>query len=128
MFFVVCLMLCKCQSNSQDGRITAKGIYEYKDVRVVVKDQSYNVRYLMLSSTGDTLINNGNFSSLHRWALLLDKDRTLWVFSSDIGHSFWKLDTKSGKYIEHPLVAPIHTDSLSAEVYSTLKLFHPYNN
>lgn len=126
---LVCLtlILTSCNStNWQGGRITKEGVYQTKEVKIVVGEHNYAVNYVMLSAKGDTLIApSRTFSSVQRWAFHLDSDQSLWVFSSDIGHSCWRRNSSNGKYFQLEYLWPISKDSISADVYSTFKTFNP---
>ena len=54
----------------------------------------------MMDGSGDELLRTKHiFSDFHKWVLYLDKDKSLWVLSSDIGDGVWKWDSKSSQYI-----------------------------
>jgi hypothetical protein len=128
-FLLLTLGSCKSQPRWDGGKITKEGVYENEDFKIIAIDEDNSLVYFMLDSKGDTLIRSDKkFSMFHRWALQLDKDQTLWVLSSDIGHGCWKKDPITHKYIKRDFFGPILKDSIPVEVYSTLKLFHPYSS
>jgi len=129
LFLLLSVSSCEAQSKWDGGKITKTGVYQYDSLKLIVNDSNHRVEYFMLNSKGDTLIiSDRKFSTFHRWALQIDKDRNLWVLSSDIGHSCWKRSIENGKYIKQEFFGPISKDSIPAEIYNTLKLFHPYSS
>jgi len=101
-FVIICLTVICCSKNNavwESGTIFEEGTYEAKSIQIIVQENNNLVDFKVLDHHGNMLIQNPHtFSSLHRWALYLDKDESLWVLSSDIGHYIFKKDTTSGTY------------------------------
>jgi hypothetical protein len=129
-FLLIALWLsCKSQTKWDGGAITKEGVYVNEEFKIIVILEEYSVDYFLLDSSGDTLVRSDRkFSTVHKWALQLDKDQTLWVFSSDIGHGCWQRDPTNKKYFKREFVGSMPIDLMPAEVYNTLKKFHPYSN
>ncbi len=124
------LTITACKNNKQwsGGEINTAGNYKYGDLEIIVEKNDRAVDYSMLNLKGDTLVKSENrFSPFQRWALYLDDDKTLWVFSSDIGDICWKKDSVSHKYVKHEFLGLIPKDSIPADVFETLRKFYPYN-
>jgi hypothetical protein len=116
------------RENWEGGIITDVGKYEHQDYTVYVNDPNFLIEYYMLNGKGDTVLSaNHKFNTFQSWALHLDKELNLWVFSSDIGHSRWQRDSLSGRYKEHEYWGEIPLDSIPKDVYETLSKFYPYN-
>jgi hypothetical protein len=124
IFIVFYLGSCSSEPEWKGGIITEAGVYDNGMLKVVVKDQDYALSYLMVRSNRDTLFcSDREFSSFHRWALHLDNENNLWIFSSDIGHACWKKDLTHETYNKQEYFGPISKDSIPADVYNTLKYF-----
>lgn len=120
---------CQPQHNWEGSRINKVGVYKNNHLKIIASELDYQIDYIVLDSKGVTLIISDNkFSSFQRWALHLDGDENLWVFSSDIGDACWKKDSVYGKYIKHEFTKLLSKDDLSPEVWYTLKEFHPYSS
>jgi len=126
-FLALMLMFCTNKPDSECGSITKVGIYKCSSLRISVKKQNNSIEYYLMSSDGDTLVRDGRFSPFHKWALQIDSNKNLWVLSSDVGNSCWILDSISKKYFKKEFNYIIPSDSVPLEIYSTLKLFHPYS-
>ena len=128
-FLFLSITSCKAQSSWEGGgKINKVGIYENENIKIIVTENDDQIEYFMFDFLEDTLVKSDRkFSSFQRWALHLDKDVNLWVFSSDIGHSCWKRDTANRKYVNQKFIGGLLRDSISEEVWNTLKEFYPYN-
>ena len=130
IFILLLFPFAACNSQSQwvGGKISKAGVYEYQGLQIIVTDFDHILEYYMLNVDGDTLVSTDQkFSSFQRWAIHLDKDKNLWVFSSDIGDACWERDPSSEQYAKREFIGLIPKDSIPAEVYNTLKEFHPYS-
>jgi hypothetical protein len=126
--FFLYLTSCGIQDSWTGGRVTDVGDYNTGTLRVVVTEDNNSINYSMFDSDGNILVKSDrNFSSFQKWALHLDNAANLWVFSSDIGHSCWARDTVKKRYIKREFVGSMPIDSMQRDVYTTLKLFHPFS-
>lgn len=95
--------LLSCTDSNSDwreGAIRKAGNYSYKDslyINVDVEDKL--VKFKITNSSNNEIAHNmHDFSDLHEWALYLDKDKSLWVLSSDLGYSKWKWNPQTNQY------------------------------
>lgn len=125
------LIALSCKESACDwkgGEITNYGNYCNSHVKIKVYEKDNYLKYEMRNREEDIIISNDeNISVVHRWALFLDDEKNLWVFSSDIGHSCWIKGIGTKGYVKREFVGQISKDSIPAEVYATLKRFHPYS-
>jgi hypothetical protein len=96
-------LLLSCTHTVKDwsgGSITKPGNYIYKDSLVLqVEIENSLVEFKMTDVAGNEIVRNKyDFSDFHKWALYLDKDKSLWVFSSDIGDGLWKRNPETNQY------------------------------
>jgi len=129
LFLLFYLVSCSSSHKWPGGIITDDGVYENNGLKIIVTDHDHSIDYVVFDSKGGTLIKSDRkFSSFQRWALHLDRDQNLWVFSSDVGDACWKIEPTNKKYIKREFYGLISKDSIPGEVYNTLKHFHPYNS
>jgi hypothetical protein len=66
--------------------------------------------------------NRDDISTFQKWAFFFHKDKkTLWVFSSDVGHTYWQLDSLTGKYNYFEMEYPFEKERIPEEVRSVMK-------
>lgn len=126
LFSLGLLILLSCTNNVRDwkgGSIRKTGNYVYRDSLSIEVDIEDNlVKYKMKDGSGNELLRNKyDFSNLHRWVLYLDEDKTLWVFSSDIGDGIWKWDPKTNRYIYSPFDHHLTGREVPRYLYNDLK-------
>ena len=99
---VFSLLICcnHTEKNWIGGAVWKPGTYVHKDSSIKLKvyiDDKF-VRYIMWDNKNNELLrSNRNISDLHKWVIYLDKGKSLWVLSSDIGDARWS-KTPSGIY------------------------------
>ncbi|MFM7854925.1 MAG: hypothetical protein ACKO96_24100 [Flammeovirgaceae bacterium] len=107
------------------GEITDYGTYCNDDFKINVYEKDNYLKYEVRNKKEDVIIRqNVNISIVHHWGLFLDNDKNLWVFSSDIGDSIWKMDSLTGKYNNRIFHHWLTRDSVPSELYaSSLRRF-----
>ena len=130
-YIALILIIYSCESSTEhrNGRvITDTGVYKHNGLSIHVIDQNDQVLYTILDSKGDTLITKDRaFSMFQKWAIHIDQNMNVWVFSSDIGHSCWIKNHLNKRYEKHEFLGKINTDSIPDEVFNTLSNFYPYS-
>jgi len=126
--FVVIFLTAICCSKSntdwETGAIVEEGTYATKDIQIIVQNNEDLVDFKVLDNHGNILVQNPHvFSSLHRWALYLDKDESLWVFSSDIGHYIFRKDISTGRYQYSQFDHFLTKDEVPEYIYNDLESF-----
>lgn len=125
--FTLCISCNRVHENWCGRGIFEEGDYSCKANRIIVEDDGH-VKYTMLDVDGDTLVRNQrSFSSFHKWALHLDSNMNLWVFSSDIGSFVWYKDVNTGLYYKTHENRKFHVDSIPTDVLNTAKLLYRDN-
>ena len=128
MFFFCTIARDKRPQEIGIGRIDDFGNYKYRDLNIQVNEVDDQVEYLVWNAKGDTLITcDDRFNKFQKWALHIDSQRNLWVFSSDIGHSCWYYDSIGHFYNKHEFQGRIGKSEMSNDVYVTLSDFYPYS-
>ena len=126
-FLLGAFLPCNGQANWNDGAIKREGIYGNDEIKIIVSEDNYLLKYTTLKINGDTLfVNPDGISTVHKWALHLDKAGNLWVFSSDRGISAGE-ELVLVQATKDRLCWTLKKDSIPADVYNTLKEFYPYN-
>lgn len=124
--FLIMLMSCTDDSSSwKEGAIRKEGNYSYRDslyINVDVKDHLVKFQ-ITDSSRKEIAYNMHDFSDLHAWALYLDKDKSLWVLSSDIGYSQWKWNPETNQYKYVEFSHYLTKDEVPRHLYEDLKEF-----
>jgi len=99
--FMIVTMLFSCNSIKQPewkgkgfmkstGTFTTDEGYQIK-IEIVEKIVKYNV--MDSSRRKLNVYSSGSISSIHRWYLFWE-NKILWIYSSDIGSSYWDLNKK----------------------------------
>jgi hypothetical protein len=121
-------MLMSCTddiSRWKEGAIRKEGNYSYRDslyINVDVKD--HLVKFQITDSSKKEIAHNmHDFSDLHAWGLYLDKDKSLWVLSSDIGYSQWKWNPETNQYKYVEFSHYLTKDEVPRHLYEDLKEF-----
>src|SRR5688500_17973920 len=99
---VLIFIVQSCKESTCDwkgGEVADYGTYCNNELKLKVSEEDNYLKYEVRNNEGAIVIKNDeNISVVQRWALFLDKDKKLWVFSSDIGHSCWIRDSMDDKY------------------------------
>jgi hypothetical protein len=97
VLLMIYLTAMSCSLNHKDwkqGSIVKEGKYQSADLEITVQVENDLVSFTVLNHAGNILFKNPHsFSALHKWALYLDKEESLWVLSGDIGDSIFKKDS-----------------------------------
>lgn len=127
-YFISLLLVLSCTPDYDKlkGRtISQEGNYNYNDslyLRVDVKDDL--VSYSVKDYSGEVLIDMPNeFSNLHRWILYIDKSQSIWVLSSDLGHSLWKRNDSDHAYEQVNFSNYLEKEDVPNYLYNDLKDF-----
>jgi len=124
---LLCLVVICCSTNNADwatGAIVEQGTYRTGSIQIIVWVNNDLVDFKVLDSEGDILIQNPHaFSALHRWALYLDEDESLWILSSDLGHYIFKKNTTSGGYQYLQFNHFLKKDEVPEYMYNDLKSY-----
>jgi hypothetical protein len=123
-FLLLVLLSCtKTVRHWKGGSITSPGNYIHDNTLLIEVDiEDDLLKYTMKDDAGNEILRNKyNLSILHKWALYLDKDESLWVLSSDIGDGLWKRDSATNQYsyigFDHYLTAR----EVPEDLYNDLK-------
>lgn len=105
-------LLVSCDKESNGIAIEKPGIYECLDGKYAINVSRRNdlIGYCIKDAEGNVLVENGDikFGALYPWAFYFSAEtKSLWVFSSDLGHFVWKFDEVKNQYrciqIDHRL-------------------------
>jgi hypothetical protein len=98
------LLIISCANIKHENLlIDSEGTYYNSDksLKLHIYIENNFVRYMLQDKRGKELVRfNENISAFQKWGFYLDNNDTLWVFSSDIGNSFWVKDKKGNTYSE----------------------------
>ena len=101
--FLLFAVFSNCMNNKDSiwngkGFIKAKGTYKTDDGFVImVNNISGIISYKVIDSVGKTVVTSKRrISSYQKWYLYWDNN-ILWVYSGDIGPSYWNLNKKNIK-------------------------------
>jgi hypothetical protein len=112
------------KSKWNKGAIVEQGVYETSNIRIKVEISNDRVDFKGFDQAGKILLQNPHaFSALHRWALYLDKEESLWVFSSDIGHYIFRKDLATGEYEYSQFSHFLKRNEIPEYIYNDLKSF-----
>jgi len=125
--FLIFLLIISCAKNKQEHLlIDSAGTYHNseKTLKLNVYVDNNFVRYVLQDTLGNELVTfNENISVFQKWGLYLDENGTLWVFSSDIGNSFWMKDKVTNKYYE-TIMDHLYDDSkIPKEIFQETRQF-----
>lgn len=127
---ILCLfmILSSCSDNNsywKEGVIREAGNYSYKDSLYIKVDvENKLVKFTLMDSAKNEIARNvHDFSDLHKWALYLDKDKSLWVLSSDIGYSMLKRNPQTNQYTYTEFDHYLTKDEVPKYLYEDLKEF-----
>jgi hypothetical protein len=124
---IIYLTTIACSKNNDQwkhGAITKEGEYQATDMKIVVRIENDLVNFKGFDYAGRSLLQNPHaISALHRWALYLDKDGSLWVLSSDIGDSIFKKDSITGMYKYSQFNHYLKKNDVPNYLYDDLKSF-----
>jgi len=128
VLFVLLFLLQSCKEPACDwkgGEIIDYGTYCNDDFKIKVYKEGNFLRYEVENKKDDVAIKNDmDISVFHHWGLFLDNDKSVWVFSSDIGDAVWKRDSVTGEYRKRMFHHFLTRDSVPNELYaSSLKRF-----
>jgi hypothetical protein len=128
LILLVAFLSCADHDDSsswKEGAIRRSGTYSYKDslyINVDVKDDL--VKFNIIDKTKKEVARSmHDFSDLHEWALYLDKDKSLWVLSSDIGYSKWEWNPQTNQYAYIEFDHYLTKDEVPEYLYEDLKDF-----
>ena len=101
LFFII--VFSNCKNNrvlnwTGKGLIKAKGKYKTNDgFVIIVNNKDGLISYKVNNSVGKTVVvSKRKISSYQKWYLYWD-NKILWVYSSDIGPSYWNLNKNNIK-------------------------------
>lgn len=84
------------------GLINSDGVFKTKNelYRIEVTNNEDIISYSIYNKNGEIVLkSNKGISNIHRWFLYWDESNSvLWVYSGDIGSSYWNLS--NGNYKE----------------------------
>jgi hypothetical protein len=125
IFFLIAFFLAACsQSGSTTtGRlITSRGTFMSPSgtYQLVISSRSKSfVDYKIINvATKEEVAPKNLFSDVMRWAAYWEDDNTIWVYSSDIGTSVWRQNSKEGFSQEWLGERPELVSRIPAELWS----------
>lgn len=102
LFVLTIPFLISC--GNQDTDWNGLAIHDFKsytlpnNFKLFCFHDRYELKYILVDEIGELLIQtNERISIVHKWGIFVDKNYSVWVFSSDIGHSVWRRDI-NGEY------------------------------
>ncbi len=116
------MIFAGCQQKQQwnGGAINKPGYYEFhSEINISVNERNNLIEYSVESKDGSLTIPRKSFSALHNWAFYLENDGTLWVFSSDMGHSVWKRNSQ-GIFKETAFDHYLSREEIPKHIYNSL--------
>jgi hypothetical protein len=129
LIFCFCITCFSCNEANNDRAIKELGIYTFeKDkVKLIVYRENFLLKYLMIDDEFNVLLkHNNNISLMQNWGLYLDENTTLYVLSSDIGHSRWVKQGSTDIYKNESLSGNVHRDSLPIGLLNSFEDLIPY--
>jgi hypothetical protein len=123
-YFVGYTFLAVCCHNSKcdwpGGEIQDFGTYCNGELTIRVAQVNGRLMFSVLDADSNIIIQqNRNMSVYQHWGLFLDSSKNFWVFSSDIGHSVWEKDHKTGRYWERCFSRPLTRTDVPQEIYDS---------
>lgn len=124
---LVIFLLHGCFSDSSttpDNLITGRGQFKSPkgtyDLLIGSKENSLVDYKIIRTETSEEFTPLQLFSEAMRWAFYWENDKTLWVFSSDIGTSVWKMKSDGKLSQEWVGRNPKLIESIPQELYDFL--------
>jgi len=119
--------LISCASNNhRDLLIDSEGTFynSTKTLQLNIYVENNFVRYVLRDGRGNEKLRfNENISVFQEWGFYLDKNDTLWVFSSDIGNSLWVKNKKNDSYSEIIMDHLYNTSKVPQEIFRETRRF-----
>jgi hypothetical protein len=100
------------------------GVYQLSgsDLKLDIYIENDLVRYQVFNASNKRICSHQNdISTFQKWAFCWDQNGTLWVFSSDVGHTYWKYDTSASAYKYHEMEYRFDKTIVPQEVREAMK-------
>ncbi|MFD0998708.1 hypothetical protein ACFQ21_05290 [Ohtaekwangia kribbensis] len=130
--FIVTLLLLTYMGSCDKGVMHVEsnepifdaGVYQLDNpnLKLDIYIENDLVRYKVTEANSKKICSHQNdISTFQKWAFCWDQNATQWVFSSDVGHTYWKYDTSASAYEYHEMEYRFDKTIVPQEVREAMK-------